>query len=67
MLETDVHPFVKGASFKDVWKKKVKGKIGSQTVFFPSLDDLIKMIKAAGREKDKEDLKILLKIKDRKK
>ena len=67
ILETDVHPFVKGASFKDVWKKKVKGKIGSQTVFFPSLDDLIKMKKAAGREKDKEDLKILLKIKDRKK
>lgn len=28
-------------------------------------DDLIRMKEAAGREKDKEDLKILLKIRDR--
>jgi len=64
ILETDIHPFVKGATFKGLWKKLVKGKIGKQTAFFASLDDLIKMKKAAKRKKDKEDLRILLKLKE---
>jgi len=67
MLETDIHPFVKGANFKDAWENKVKDKIGAQDVFFASLDDLIKMKEAAGRPKDLEDLKVLYKIKNRKK
>ena len=66
ILETDIHPFVKGVTFKEVWKNKVKGKIGSQEVFFASLDDLIKMKKSAGRRKDKEDLRILIKLKNKK-
>lgn len=66
ILETDIHPFVKGITFKEVWKNRVKGKIGSQEVFFSSLDDLIKMKKAAGRKKDKEDLRILIKLKNKK-
>jgi len=49
-----------------VWKNRVKGKIGSQEVFFSSLDDLIKMKKSAGRKKDKEDLRILIKLKNKK-
>lgn len=63
ILETDIHPYAKGATFEKVWENKVKGKIGGQDVFFASLDDLIKMKKAAGREKDKEDLRILRKLK----
>lgn len=63
LVETDIHPFVTGATFKEVWKRKKTGKIGSVTVYFASLDDLIKMKKAAGREKDKEDLKTLKQIK----
>ncbi|OGL45935.1 MAG: hypothetical protein A2W05_01130, partial [Candidatus Schekmanbacteria bacterium RBG_16_38_10] len=62
-VETDIHPFVKGVSFDQIWKNKVKAKFGNTFVYFASLDDLIKMKQAAGRPRDLEDLKILLKIK----
>ena len=62
-VETDIHPFVKGVSFDRIWKNKVKAKFGNTFVYFASLDDLIKMKKAAGRVKDLEDLKILSGIK----
>lgn len=63
LLEVDLHPFVKGVKFIDVWKHKVKDKIGKTEVYFASLDDLIRMKKAAGRPKDKEDLKVLRRLK----
>ena len=63
LVETDIHPYVKGVSFDNVWKNKVKAKFGDTFVWFASLDDLIKMKKAAGRPKDREDLKYLLKLK----
>jgi len=63
MVETDIHPFVKGTIFETVWARKVKAKLGNTAVWFASLDDLIKMKKAAGRAKDIEDLKYLLKLK----
>ena len=63
-VETDVHPYVKGVSFDEVWKNKVKAKFGNTFAWFASLDDLIKMKKAAGRPKDIEDLKYLLKLKE---
>ncbi len=63
ILETDIHPFVAGNSFDQVWKNKVKSKIGSTEAYFASLDDLIKMKSAAGRAKDLEDLKVLEKLK----
>jgi predicted nucleotidyltransferase len=62
-LETDIHPFVKGVSFEDVWNNKVRKKFGNTFVYFASLDDLIKMKRAAGRSKDLEDLKILQSLK----
>jgi predicted nucleotidyltransferase len=62
-VETDIHPFVKGINFEQIWKNKVKAKFGDTFVYFASLDDLIKMKKAAGRAKDFEDLKILRNIK----
>lgn len=63
LVETDIHPYVKGVSFDEVWKNKVKAKFGDTFAWFASLDDLIKMKKAAGRPKDREDLKYLLKLK----
>jgi predicted nucleotidyltransferase len=63
LVETDIHPYVKGVSFDEVWKNKVRAKFGDTFVWFASLDDLIKMKKAAGRPKDREDLKYLLKLK----
>jgi len=63
MVEADIHPFVKGVTFEDVWKNKIKAEYGSTEVYFPSIEDMIKMKKAAGRAKDKEDLKYLERIK----
>jgi hypothetical protein len=63
IVETDIHPFVKGVKFNEVWKNKVKAKYKNTYVYFASLDDLIKMKKAAKREKDLEDLKYLIKLK----
>jgi predicted nucleotidyltransferase len=63
LVETDIHPYVKGVSFDTVWGNKVKAKFGETFVWFASLDDLIKMKRAAGRPKDREDLKYLLKLK----
>jgi predicted nucleotidyltransferase len=63
IVEADIHPFVKGISFDEVWKNKIKANFGKTEVFFPSLDDMIKMKRAAGRAIDKEDLKYLRRIK----
>lgn len=66
-VETDIHPHVKGISFDEVWRNKVREKFGKTSVYFAGLDDLIKMKKAAGRTKDLEDLKMLQEIKKMKK
>lgn len=63
LVESDFHPSVKGVDFDEVWKNRVPGKIGDVEVNFASLDDLIKMKKAANRSKDREDLNILKRIK----
>ena len=65
LIETDIHPFVSGVTFKEVWENKVENKIGNVKVYFASLDDLIRMKKTAGRDKDLQDLKILEQIKNR--
>ena len=65
VVETDIHPFVKGTTFEQVWANKVKAKFGRTFVWFASLDDLIQMKQAAGRPKDKEDLKFLRRLKQR--
>ena len=66
-VETDIHPFVKGISFERVWKNKTKAKFGNIFVYFASIDDLIKMKRAAGRVKDLEDLKYLCRLKKKRK
>ncbi len=66
VLETDIHPFVAGVTFDEVWRNRVEDRIGDTPAFFASLDDLIRMKQAAGRPKDKEDLRILMKLKQRK-
>ncbi|MBU0479154.1 nucleotidyltransferase [bacterium] len=62
IVETDIHPFVKGISFEEVWENKVENFFGKQKVYFASLEDIIKMKKAAGRVKDREDLKVLKRL-----
>ena len=67
ITEVDIHPFVKGVSFEQVWKNRVRAKIDKVTANFASLDDLVRMKKAAGRPKDKEDLTILKRLQKRQK
>ncbi len=65
VVETDIHPFVKGTTFERVWANKVKARFGRTFVWFASLDDLIQMKEAAGRPKDREDLKFLRRLRQR--
>jgi predicted nucleotidyltransferase len=65
IVETDIHPFVKGTTFRRVWANKVKARFGRTFVWFASLDDLIQMKEAAGRPKDREDLKFLRRLRRR--
>ena len=65
-VETDIHPFVKGITFDNIWKNRIKARFGKTYVNFASLDDLIKMKRAVSRVKDLEDLKYLLRLKNRK-
>jgi predicted nucleotidyltransferase len=62
IVVTDIHPFVTGVSFEELWEDKIKSKFGETDVYFPSLESMIKMKEAAGRPKDLEDLKFLKKI-----
>jgi predicted nucleotidyltransferase len=62
LVETDIHPFVKGVTFDEVWKHRIPDKIGATPAAFASLDDLIRMKEAAGRPKDLEDLRVLRKL-----
>jgi predicted nucleotidyltransferase len=63
VLQTDIHPFVAGVTFDEVWRNRVKSHLGGAPASFASLDDLIRMKEAAGRPKDLEDLKVLRKLK----
>jgi predicted nucleotidyltransferase len=66
LIETDIHPFVEGVSFDEVWARRIDDRIGDTPVPFASLDDLIRMKEAAGRPKDLEDLRVLRALRDKK-
>ena len=62
-LPLDLHPYVAGvASFEEVWQRRVEANLGTVTAPFVSLEDLIRMKRAAGRPRDIEDLKQLEKL-----
>jgi len=65
LVETDIHPFVKRTTFARVWANKVKSRLGRTFVWFASLDDWIERKQAAGRPKDKEDLRFLCRLRQR--
>ncbi len=62
VVATDIHPFVKGMEFADVWDTRVEDKFGETPASFAGLDALIAMKEAAARPKDVEDLKSLRKL-----
>ncbi len=65
VLQTDIHPFVAGVSFDEVWRNRFESRLGATPAAFASLEDLIRMKEAAGRPKDLEDLRALRKLKER--
>ena len=67
LVETDIHPFVTGITFDQVWENRISGTFGKEKVYYASLDDLIMMKEAAGRPKDLEDLKALKTLKEKRK
>ena len=67
LVETDIHPFVTGIAFDQVWENRISGTFGKEKVYYASLDDLIMMKEAAGRPKDLEDLKVLKTLKEKRK
>ena len=67
LVETDIHPFVTGIAFDQVWEHRISGTFGKEKVYYASLDDLIMMKEAAGRPKDLEDLKVLKTLKEKRK
>ena len=64
LLETDIHPSAVGVTFEEVWKNRVRDKIGATPANFAGLDELIRMKQAAGRPKDIDDLRVLLRLKE---
>jgi predicted nucleotidyltransferase len=64
LVEADIHPFVAGVTFDDVWSRRVVDRFGQTPAAFASLDDLIRMKEAAGRPKDVEDLRVLRRLRD---
>ncbi len=62
VLDTDIHPFVAGTTFAEVWKTKKETEIEKVKVYVPALDKIIAMKKAAGRAKDLADLEPLEEI-----
>jgi len=62
IMDTDIHPFVAGVSFSEVWKSRAVTEIEKVKVYIPSLKHLISMKKAAGRKKDMADLEFLEEI-----
>ena len=55
----DILTSIDGVTFTEVWKRKVVGKYGDQTLYFISKEDLILNKKASGRKKDLNDLEDL--------
>ncbi len=58
----DIITGISGVSFSEAYKNKVKGKIGTEKVYFISLQDLLKNKESAGRAKDIADAELLKKF-----
>lgn len=65
ILQTDIHPFVKGTDFDRAWKTKKETVIKGLKVFVPSIEELLIMKRAANRPKDIDDIKQLEKVKEK--
>lgn len=55
----DLLTSIKGIDFERAWEGRVKGRFGSQQVFYIGLDDLIRNKKAVNRPLDRADVSVL--------
>lgn len=63
-VRIDIMTDISGVSFDQAYKNKVQGKLGDQSVYFISLNDLITNKKASDRTQDKADAELLEKYRD---
>ena len=58
--DMDIITSIKGLEFADIWKSRIQGPYGSQTINFIDRQNLIRSKKLANRAQDKADLQLLL-------
>ncbi len=66
-VRVDLLTTIDGCQFDAVWKGKVCGSLGDQSVYYIGLSELMKCKKAAGRSQDVADLVVLGKVKAKQK
>ena len=58
-VRIDIMTGISGLTFEEVYERRVAGKLGSEEVYFISLEDLITNKKASDRTKDQADAELL--------
>ena len=59
-VRIDIITSIKGLEFADIWKNRIQGPYGKQTVSYIDRQNLIKSKKLSNRAQDKADLELLL-------
>jgi hypothetical protein len=59
-VRIDIITSIKDLEFADIWKSRIQGPYGEQTVNFIDRQNLIRSKKLSNRDQDKADLKLLL-------
>ena len=59
-VRIDIITSIKGLDFADIWKRRIQGPYGKQTINFIDRQNLIRSKKLSNRDQDKVDLKLLL-------
>ena len=59
-VRIDIITSIKGLEFADIWKRRIQGPYGKQTVSYIDRQNLIRSKKLSNRAQDKADLELLL-------
>ena len=59
-VRIDIITSIEGLDFTDIWKSRIQGPYGKQTVNFIDRQNLIRSKKLSNRAQDKADLELLL-------
>ena len=59
-IRIDIITSIKGMDFSEIWKNKVEGPYGKQTIYYIDRNNLIKAKKISNRTQDKADIELLL-------